>query len=266
MILTIFAAILLVVFGYAGILSWAYFQQSRSQYSPTHRDSAGAGNSRFRPWRDSGGDFLGYRRATANRAPRKIVLFFHGNKGEALDREWLDELVPTSDLLILAEYPGYGARAGIATERSILESAEKIVDQIRADMSSVPIVAVGESLGSAVAGYLGSRGKVDKLALISSFSSIADLARIRFPFLPVNMLVRDRFELERYAENANVPMTSIHGTLDEIFPLELARRVVNRYRSQEKKLIEIPGFGHQNLDSAILHSPFAIEFRNFIEH
>ncbi len=248
---------------YAGFVAWAYARQRQLQYAPTHRDRDGKGDTTFSGWTDSAGIFLGYIRKTDK--PRRAVLFFHGNGGEALDRSWVDELVPTRDLLILAEYPGYGASAGKPTQPAILQHAEYVLEQVRAQFGTLPVTVVGESLGSAVAGYLAGKGKADRVAFISPFSSMCDLAKKHYPLLPTRFLLKDRFDLLDFAKTANAPVRIIHGTLDDLVPIEQGREVYQAYQGPDKQFTEIPGFGHNNLDAAILHSPFANRFRQFLE-
>lgn len=249
---------------YLAFLARTLSRQRKFQYSPTHKDSDGRGDKFFSAWKSPQGEFLGYIRGVAR--PRKAVVFFHGNAGEALDRSWVHELVPTRDLLILAEYPGYGARKGQPSEGAILKSAEDILDRVRSEFGTLSITVVGESLGSAVAGFLASKAKADRVAFISPFSSMCDLARKHFPLLPARFFVKDRFELLDFAKHASAPVRIIHGTLDDQVPIELAREVYQAYHASDKQFTEIPGFGHHNLDSAILHSPFANRFRQFLEN
>jgi uncharacterized protein len=264
LVFTLLLILCLAVVAYGGIVYWAYLRQRDFQYAPTHKDVEGRGNKTFSPWKQGNGQFLGYLRRVER--PRKVVVFFHGNGGEALDRGWVDELVPTRDLLVLAEYPGYGAIPGKPSQPAILQHAENLVDQLRLEFGTVPITVIGESLGSAVAGYLASKGKADRVAFISPFSSMSDLARRHFPLLPAKYLLKDKFDLVDFAKNANAPVRIVHGTLDDLVPIELGREVYQAYHAADKQFTEIPGFGHNNIDAAVLHSPFANRFRQFLEN
>lgn len=259
-----FLVLLIAFVAYATFVAWAFQRQRHFQYAPTHRDREGKGDKTFSAWKDAQGEFLGYIRPTPK--PRKAVVFFHGNGGEALDRSWVAELVPTRDLLVLAEYPGYGAKPGQPSQSALLEHAEKLLDHLRHEFGTLPVTVVGESLGSAVAGYLAAKSKADRVAFISPFSSMCDVAQKHFPLLPVKLLLKDKYDLVDFAKSANAPVRIIHGTLDDLVPIELGREVYQAYHAADKQFTEIPGFGHNNLDSAILHSPFATRFRQFLEN
>jgi uncharacterized protein len=247
---------------YGGFLLVAFFFQRRLQYFPTHRDLEGKGDDIFRPWRDRAGNFLGYVRE--GHSPTRVVMLFHGNGGEALDREWIAELAPDQDLvLILPEYPGYGGRTGSYSERTIYEAAEKAYDEAALQWT-LPITVIGESLGSGVAAYLGGKRAVDRLALISAFSSLVDAAEIHYRYLPVRWLLQDRYDSAKHLSGRSIPLYLIHGTLDEIIPVGLARKLFEEYAGKAKKLTEVPGYGHNNIPSAIVDSPFADSFRRFV--
>jgi uncharacterized protein len=247
---------------YGGFLIVAFFLQRRLQYFPTHRDLEGKGDDLFRPWRDRAGNFLGYVRE--GRAPTRVVMLFHGNGGEALDREWIAELAPDKDLvLILPEYPGYGGKTGSYSERSLYEAAEKAYDEAAAQWK-LPITVIGESLGTGVATYLGAKRPVDRLALISAFSSLVEAAALHYRYLPVRWLLQDRYESFKHLAGLSTPLYLIHGTLDEIIPVGLARKLYEQYAGKTKKLTEVPGYGHNNIPSAIVDSPFADSFRRFV--
>lgn len=240
-----------------------YFRQRSLQYTPTHKDAQGNGNKKFKPWKDAQGEFLGYFRPTTD--PRRIVLFFHGGSGEALDRDWADELVPERDLLVLAEYPGYGARrGGTISEASLIADSEKLVAEAHRTWGSLPILAVGESLGCAIAARLASTLRVERLALITPFASGEAVAAKHYRYLPVKWMLKDKYRLERHLQTSRVPLHVVHGTLDEYIPLEHGRAVFQAYQGPQKAFDEVPGFGHANIAHAVLHSPFTARFRQFI--
>lgn len=253
-------AVAATLYGFVALV--VYFRQRSLQYGPTHKDTQGKGNARFKPWKNARGEFLGYFRPA--REPRRIVLFFHGGAGEALDREWADELVPERDLLVLAEYPGYGARAGTISEASLISDSERLVAEARRTWGSLPILAVGESLGCAIAARLASALKVDRLALITPFASGEAVAAKHYRYLPVKWMLKDKYRLEEHLQASQVPLHVVHGTLDEYIPLEHGRAVFQAYRGTEKSFDEVPGFGHANIAHAVLHSPFTARFRQFI--
>ncbi len=247
---------------YGAMALFLYLRQRSLQYRPTHQDAAGKGNQAFKPWRNPQGELLGYFRPTTE--PRRIVLFFHGGAGEALDRAWAAELVPERDLLILAEYPGYGGRSGSISEAAFIADSDKLVDEVHRTWGDLPILAVGESLGCAIAARLASTLRVDRLALITPFASGDAVAAKHYRYLPVKWMLKDKYCLGEHLQASRVPLHVVHGTLDEYIPLENGRAVFMAYQGTQKAFDEVPGFGHSNIAQAVLHSPFTERFRQFI--
>lgn len=249
---------------YGLVLAVMFFFQRRLQYFPTHRDEKGLGNGEFTAFLSSTSQFLGYVREA--KSARKVLLFFHGNGGEALDREWLSEIDPDQQLhIVLAEYPGYGARKGTPTEKALFDAALQIYDEAKKRWN-LPITLVAESLGSGVAAFLASQRPVTGLALIAPFTSAVDVASRVYKFLPVRLLMQDKYDARKYLGQVKVPLRIVHGTLDDVVPVELGKQLLESYPGPEKRLEEVPGYGHQNIPAAVVDSPFAEGFRELILH
>lgn len=256
--LTLGAAVL--VYGF--FLAVMFFFQRRLQYFPTHRDEKGVGNGEFTAFYASDSQFLGYVREV--KSPKKVLLFFHGNGGEALDREWLSDVDPEGTLhIVLAEYPGYGARKGNPTEKALFDSALQIYDEV-AKRWQLPVTVMGESLGTGVAAYLAAQRPVTGLALIAPFTSAVAVASRAYKFLPVRLLMQDKYETQKYLGQVKVPLRIVHGTLDDVIPVDLGKELLAHYPGSEKKLEEVPGYGHNNIPAAVVDSPFAEGFRELI--
>lgn len=183
------------------------------------------------------GRSAGGRRVAALWSPTRpdapTIAFFHGNGAQLSDSADLAPFFHAEGWNVFAvEYPGYGPLADDApSEESLLDVADGAMTLLRTRLS-VPIertVLVGQSLGTGVATALAARGAGSKLVLTSPFRSITAVARDRFWFLPVGLLVRDRFDSEARAPSVTIPALVIHGTDDEVIPfahgVEMARRL-----------------------------------------
>jgi hypothetical protein len=133
---------------------------------------------------------------------RGTVLLFHGNAELALDRTDLAQAFSHRGFrAVLAEYPGYGTRAGGISQQAIVEDALALYRAVRARFAQEPVVLAGASLGSGVAVQVAARvdGKEapSRLVLLTPYLSISNTAALAFPFLPARYLVLDRFDSER---------------------------------------------------------------------
>ena len=155
--------------------------------------------------------------------PFPLLVFAHGN-GELAD-DWVDQFAEVRGWgwgVLLFEYPGYGRRRGSPSEaairRAILEAWDWATHSPRID--SARIVVHGRSLGGAAAAYLAGERPVAGLILESAFTSIRPLAA---KYLVPRWLVRDPFDNLRALRGYTGPLLVVHGTADDLVPVEHGR-------------------------------------------
>jgi pimeloyl-ACP methyl ester carboxylesterase len=236
--------------------------QRQLLYFPSHDDATGRGDGIFVPLRDKADAFVGYVKEPRHGVTRTL-LFFHGNGGEALHRGWIAQAVPETVRIILAEYPGYGARTGEPSEKAI-EQAALGAYEVATSRWREPVTVLGESLGSGAAAMIAKKHRVDRLALISPFTSVADVAKVHYPLLPVDMLLIDRFDSIGCLAKSEAPLRIIHGTADDIVPFELGKKLFDAYPGRDKQLIPLRGVRHNDIAGPIVAAPEAAGFRDFL--
>lgn len=179
---------------------------------------------------------------------RGLVLFFSGNAGNM--SFLLDSVVLFHRMGLNAfvfDYRGYGLSEGRPSEAGLVSDAGgawRYVTQERGVAAS-DVVIWGRSLGGAVAADLASRlgGRRPKaLVLESTFTSIPDMGRMLFPFLPVGLFSRIRFETLNKAPELRIPTLVIHSPVDEIVPYAMGRRIFDALPGP-KRFLELAG-GH----------------------
>jgi pimeloyl-ACP methyl ester carboxylesterase len=175
------------------------------------------------------------------------VVHFHGNGEQLLNQVGLGETLRAKGLGFLAvEYPGYGATPGSPTEDGIYQAAEAALAMLRA--KAVPpeqTVLSGRSLGTGVAVEMARRGHGARVILVSPYTSMVDMGRKTFPFLPAVLLVRDRFDSEDKAAGIPVPVLVLHGEEDTLIPVEMGRRLGQRF--PHATVVTAPGAGHDDV-------------------
>jgi uncharacterized protein len=106
-------------------------------------------------------------------------------------------------------------------------------------------VLQGQSLGSGVATEMASRGHGARLVLLAPYTSIVDLASHYAPFLPASLYVRDGLDSASKAGKVTTPVLIVHGTRDEIIPVEHGRRLARLF--PHARLEELPDRRHNDL-------------------
>jgi pimeloyl-ACP methyl ester carboxylesterase len=143
----------------------------------------------LRAWRDSSGGLIGWRASRRSDAEHRVVVF-HGNAGHALHRQYFAAGFLSRDdawEICLFEYPGYGARPGPPSESAIKSAAADALEELLRE-DTQPLFLVGESLGSGVATDLAARfpAQTAGVLLVTPFTSLADVARRHYGYLPVD--------------------------------------------------------------------------------
>jgi pimeloyl-ACP methyl ester carboxylesterase len=191
------------------------------------------------------GKFRGLLREPEGPARATLVLF-HGNAGHAGHRADYAGLVRFGVRVILAEYPGYGARAGTPGEETLVADAAETVALARRDFA-VPVLLVGESLGAGVAAAAYARvpESVAALWLITPWDSLVNVARYHYPWLPVGWMLRDRYDSLAHLADAQIPVAVTLAEGDTIVPARFGRHLYEQLHAP-KRLWQVSGAGHND--------------------
>jgi fermentation-respiration switch protein FrsA (DUF1100 family) len=175
------------------------------------------------------------------------LLYFHGNAGNLANRSDLLEQLSHAGAHVLAlEYRGYGQSAGTPSEAGIYLDARAAYDWALARAPASTLWVLGESLGGGPACELAATRKLAGLILIAAFTSISDMASLSFPWLPVRLMVRTRFDNLTKLAHVRVPVLVIHGRHDEIVPFEMGERLFAR-AAQPKRSLWLERAGHNDI-------------------
>jgi pimeloyl-ACP methyl ester carboxylesterase len=185
----------------------------------------------------------------ADAASRPTVLFFYGN-GDCLAHYtgFLGSIRRIGVNVMIPEYAGYGMSGGSAGELECRATAEAAFDHLasRPDVDPKRIYAAGWSLGSGVAVDLASRRPVAGLAVFSAFTSLVDMGRLAYPFVPVSWLLRHRFESEAKLASLSCPVLVVHGRADREIPFAMSERLAAAAHGPVTTLA-IDGAGHEDV-------------------
>jgi pimeloyl-ACP methyl ester carboxylesterase len=187
--------------------------------------------------------------------PTNIYLMFHGNGGQADDREYMYKLLPPNSALYVMEYPTYGKRGGIITEASINATALRSYDYL-SKTRPYPITIIGESLGVGPAAYVASRRRVRSLILITPYRSLPQLCQEHVGFLPVYWLCTYRWDLPKLLQKFEGKLTIVGAHGDEVVPVSHARTLSKDF--PDAKLYIIDG-GHNSWDKDSMREVFERE-------
>jgi pimeloyl-ACP methyl ester carboxylesterase len=162
--------------------------------------------------------------AGVNDRPAPILVYFGGNAEEV---SWL---ASTADKyagwsLLLINYRGYGRSEGKPGEAELFADALQIHDYAAARAEGGRVAVMGRSLGSGVAVYLASRRPVPGVILVSPYDSVESVAKQVYPYLPISLMLKHRFDSIARAPGIKVPLLCLVGSGDRVIPLPHSRRL-----------------------------------------
>lgn len=181
------------------------------------------------------------------------VLVAPGNGGNRAGRVNLARALHQRGLaVLLMDYRGYGGNPGTPSGEGLTLDAMAAAQALE-ELGYPPdrTIYFGESLGSGVVAALQSRRPPAGIVLRSPFPELADVGAQRYPWLPVRLLLRDRFPVSDHLAGSEVPVTVVYGDRDAVVPTELSARVADDVPALAERVV-FAGAGHND---AVMFGP-----------
>ena len=228
---------------YVGLFVVAFLWQRSVMYMPTPAPGDEADDSSR--WLTVDGEQL--RISTVDRAGTKALIYFGGN-AESVDGSGPEFAALFPDHAIyLMNYRGYGGSSGRPSEAALHRDAQALFDMVRSRHSEITVI--GRSLGSGVAVRLAAANPVAQLVLITPFDSILNVAKRVVPFLPVSLLLLDKYESWRYADQITVPTLILVAERDEVIPRASTEALYRAFTPGVAEWTVIAGAGHNDISA-----------------
>jgi fermentation-respiration switch protein FrsA (DUF1100 family) len=181
---------------------------------------------------------------------QRLVVYCHGNGEHVADQANLVFRLQSqlSATVFVYDYRGYGRSRGKPHERGCIAdgmAAQRWLAE-RESVETSDIVLVGRSIGGAIATALAAEQGARALVLENTFSKMTDAAAHLYPWLPVRLVMSNRYNSVRRIKNYHGPVFQCHGTADDIVPIELGRRLFDAAPGRTKHFYEVPYGGHND--------------------
>ncbi len=182
----------------------------------------------------------------ATRKPRTLVLGFGGNAWNGADvAALLHQSFPHAEVVVF-HYRGYAPSTGRPSATALLADAPLVHDIAVERIKPGRTIAVGFSIGSAVAASLARRRPLDGLILVTPFDSLKAAASDLYPWLPVATFFEHELNTAAYLKDSQVPVAMISGERDTL--IRPAR--TQTLRQQVTNLVydrTVDGAGHNDI-------------------
>jgi fermentation-respiration switch protein FrsA (DUF1100 family) len=220
--------VLVLVLGYLAVCALVYALQDRLVWFPGPPPSVDPGvlglpHEEARITTEDGVALHGWFLPGGSEA----VLVSHGNAGSVAERLPLAEaFLRMGRSVLLYDYRGYGRSEGRPDEEGTYRDAVAAFDWLVArGFASGQITAYGESLGAAVSVELARRREPARLVLEHAFVSVPELGAQVYPWLPVRLLSRIRYDSLADGPELRLPVLMVHSPKDDLVPIGHGRKL-----------------------------------------
>jgi pimeloyl-ACP methyl ester carboxylesterase len=174
------------------------------------------------------------------------VLYFHGNSGHVSHRAYaIKPLTSLGYRVVLAEYPGFGRRAGQPKVADAVLAAAADFDLARSTWNG-PLFVLGESFGAGVAAQIVGMNKseVSGAALFTPWNSLAGLVKEKMWYLPTRLMLRHKMDSYAALAEFKRPLAIVAAGKDKLIPPAHARLLARSLPGS--KLLELGDAQHSN--------------------
>ena len=159
-----------------------------------------------------GARLKGLVRKTGEKAP--LILYFGGNADDA--REFVRVTRPLMGYdIVTLNYRGYVESSGTPSEKALYKDALAQYDTFAKGRD---VIVVGRSLGTGVATYVAAQREVKGLVLITPYDSILSMAQRKYPYFPIDVLLKHPFEANKYIPRVQASIGVIEVKDDTTIP------------------------------------------------
>jgi fermentation-respiration switch protein FrsA (DUF1100 family) len=251
--ISIAVTIILLIAAYALSVGYFYKHQREILFQPQERtqqeiqEFAKANDYGVFQYQTPEGIFL----TSLFKAPvgdKPVIILFNGNAAK-IERahSTLEPFVEKGYGAFINIYRGYGANGGEPSQDAFYGDAGLLYSLVQQIFPENEIIVYGYSIGTSPATFIAAENHVKALILEGAFTSAADLAKDKYPFLPVKSMMKDQFPTLEYFKQVAAPIIMIHGVDDKVVDIKFAKKLASENRDVTFK--EYEGGNHINLKS-----------------
>jgi len=240
----IFRIMFLLFMVWGGVVLWMWIRQESYLFIPNHWDPLPE-FEQFRWDREVNGVKLqGW---FIDKGADKTVIYHGGNAEDLAGHcETLFDGLDVNALLM--NYRGYGQSEGTPGEKEIVADCIAVLDLFSKE-EKVPLSSIylmGRSLGSGVSPQVAAaRPEVAGVILVTPYESIAAIAKLKYPWLPIERLLRHPFRSTDHVQNLKIPALILLAEFDKVIPIESGRKLGEAWGGP-KEVITLP-MGHHDI-------------------
>jgi uncharacterized protein len=225
---------------YLSVCAALYIFQSSLIYFPQPRAMQAAGSTLTL---DSQGERIVV--TTHKQAGPKALIYFGGNAEDVSQNLPLFIREFPNHSIYLMHYRGYGGSSGTPFEVGLVVDALALFDSVSKNHSAISVI--GRSLGSGVAVQVSTARPVANLVLVTPYASVVGVAAAMFPYVPVKLLIKDRFESEKYVNGIRAKSVILAAESDSVIPEWSTKALQTAFGKDKVSYTVISGSDHNSI-------------------
>jgi uncharacterized protein len=157
----------------------------------------------------------------------KTLVYFHGNAGSLENRiHKLNHFQDMNINFLIIAWRGFNGNKGKPSEIGLYVDGKSAINWlIKKGVDEKNLILYGESLGTGVAAHLAQNKNYAGVILETPFTSMIDAAKNFYPYIPINLLLKDKFENFKKVKKINAPILVMHGEIDQIVPFSMGKKI-----------------------------------------
>ena len=180
-----------------------------------------------------------------NEGHKNAILYFGGNaESMAQSADYIAMQFPKFTCYLM-DYRGFGSSTGKPSQKAIFSDALVLYDKVKEKHERISIG--GRSLGTGVAVYVASKREVSKLALITPYDSIVNIAQGRYPMYPASLLLKDTYASLSFVPSIKAKTFIVMAQNDKVIPRKNSQKLINAFKKEQLKVDMIQGRGHNDI-------------------
>jgi len=180
--------------------------------------------------------------------PKGVLLYYHGNAGSLhIWGEVGEYFAPLGWDVVIMDFRTYGKSTGELSQENLYKDAELFYNYTLDHYPEDKIVVYGRSLGTGIATNIAAKRNPQKMILETPYWSILSMAKVHYPWLVYDFLVKYPMHSHKFIQEVNCPIHILHGTADKVVPYEQGKKLYESIKKKKAEFITFDDGGHSNL-------------------
>ncbi|CAA6820249.1 MAG: Alpha/beta hydrolase [uncultured Sulfurovum sp.] len=181
-----------------------------------------------------------------NEGKEKALIYFGGNNESVVSTAKRRANQLADFTVYLVNYRGYGGSTGSPTQDGLYADALVVYDALVSKHKELSLM--GRSLGSGVATYVASKRDVEKIALITPYDSVLNVAQAKYPMYPIGLILKDKLDsVKNLSTVKRTKVLILMAEGDSIIPNEHSYALAESIPKENVQVEVIKGESHNSL-------------------